>query len=142
MNPRRYLIDNSVWQRVAKPRVRAALRARMSRPGFPDVLICPPIAAEVGFSARDAREHAEIREQLLAYRDCRTAPLADDVLAIQEAVIATGRHRAVGAIDAEIAAYALANDATLLHYDRDFETVADCVPGFRHEWLLPAGTID
>jgi hypothetical protein len=30
---------------------------------------------------------------------------------------------------------------TVLHYDRDFEHIAAVCPGFRHEWVAPAGSI-
>ena len=49
--------------------------------------------------------------------------------------------RTVGAVDTVIAAYAIRNDATVFHYDRDFERVASAAPGFRLAWAVPRGTI-
>ena len=37
-----------------------------------------------------------------------------------------------------IAEYALANDATVLHYGSDFERVAVAMPNYKHEWIVPA----
>jgi predicted nucleic acid-binding protein len=41
-----------------------------------------------------------------------------------------------------VAAVALEHSATVVHYDRDYEHIAGAVPGFRHEWVVPAGLID
>jgi predicted nucleic acid-binding protein len=52
-----------------------------------------------------------------------------------------GLLRSIGAIDTVIAAYAIRNDATVFHYDRDFERVASAAPGFRLAWAVPRGTV-
>ena len=49
--------------------------------------------------------------------------------------------RAVGAMDTLIAAYAILNDAILLHYDREFEFVARVRTDFRHVWVAPRGSL-
>jgi predicted nucleic acid-binding protein len=64
------------------------------------------------------------------------------VLEIQNRLWTSGRLRAVGAMDTLIAAYALHNDATVLHYDRDFEHIAVVTPEFRHEWIVARGSVD
>jgi predicted nucleic acid-binding protein len=50
-----------------------------------------------------------------------------------------GQHRAPSIADLFVASVALTNDATVLHYDKDFELIAD-VTGLRHEWIVPRGT--
>jgi len=62
-------------------------------------------------------------------------------LSIQNALFTNGFFRAVGTLDTVIAAYALANDAAVLHYDGDFEFVAQVVPSFRHEWIITRGSL-
>lgn len=106
-----------------------------------DVLICPPIAAEVGFSARNGADHTALMQRLTSFAECSEHPASGEVLEIQNKLWNGGLLRAAGAIDTLIAAYALKNDAIVLHYDRDFDHIATVVPGFRHEWIVPRGSV-
>jgi predicted nucleic acid-binding protein len=47
-----------------------------------------------------------------------------------------GHHRSVGVADLLIAAVAEVHGATVLHYDSDFERIAE-VTGQAHEWIVP-----
>ena len=138
----RYLIDNSVWARLSTdPEVVAALKAFVDFAAPDDVLICPPIAAEVGFGARTPAELRTLREQLAAFPECSEHPTADETMSIQTQLWEGGLLRAAGAMDTVIAAYAIKNDATLLHYDRDFEHIGSVEPRLRHEWVVPRGSV-
>ncbi|MBN9609491.1 MAG: PIN domain-containing protein [Actinobacteria bacterium] len=138
----RLLLDNSVWQRMPRPKVRAAVEALLAQVSPLDVLICPPVAAEVGFSARDGKGHDRVRQALAEFPDCEKHPGTSLVLDIQNRLWKGGLLRAVGATDTEIAAYAIANGATVVHYDADFEHVAKVWPDFRHRWVMPRGSVD
>lgn len=138
----RVIIDNSVWQRLRQPQVRAAMDAMMATTSPWSILVCPPVVAEVGFSARSGHDHQVLREYLAAFPECETHPSAALVLDIQGALWSAGLVRAVGASDTVIAAYAVANDARVVHYDADFEHVARVWSGFRHRWIAPRGTLD
>lgn len=141
MADRRYLVDNSVWQRLSKSAVRAAFDAIRApiRPG--SVLTCPPVVAEVGFSARNGADHSTVTAYLAAFPGCREHPDTSLVLAIQNALWHKGLVRSVGAIDTLIAAYAVVNGTTVLHYDSDFEHIASVRPDFRHRWIVPRGSL-
>ncbi len=104
-------------------------------------MICPAIAAEVGFSARSPTEHTQLMAQLAAYEECAVAPDSQDVLGLQNRIWRRGLVRGVGATDVLIAAYALRNNAMVLHYDSDFEHVATIAPEFHHEWIVPRGSL-
>ena len=106
-----------------------------------DLLVCPPVAVEYGFTAPTAKAHRALTEQLEAFGRCDTHPTQDEVLQIQNRLWNGGLLRAAGATDTFIAAYAMRNDAAVLHYDRDFEHIASVVPGFSHRWILPRGSI-
>lgn len=106
------------------------------------ILTCPPVVAEVGFSARNGADHDAVRRHLAQFPECETHPSTDLVLDIQNALFHGGLFRAVGAIDTLIAAYAVANDATVVHYDSDFEHVAAVNDDFRHLWVAERGSID
>lgn len=141
--PARYLIDNSVWARLSTaPEVVAALKALVDLADPESLLVCAPIAIELGFGARTGPDHAVLREQLAAFAQCPEHPSADDALDIQGRLWNGGLLRSAGAMDTLIAAYAIRNDATLLHYDRDFEHIASVEPEFRQQWIVPRGSID
>jgi predicted nucleic acid-binding protein len=140
--PTRYLIDNSVWARLAAhPEVAAALKAKLDLIRPDNALICSPIVLEVGFSARSGPEHSIVMRNLEAFPECSAHPEAADALLIQNTLWNHGLLRAAGAMDTLIAAYAIKNRATLLHYDRDFEHIASVMGDFRHEWIVPRGTL-
>lgn len=140
--PVRYVVDNSVWQRQRQPAVRQVLDRVRARRGSRALLICPPAAAGVGFSARSGADHDVVARALATFSDCAVHPSSSLVLALQNAIFTGGYFRAVGALDTVIAAYALVNEAVVLHYDRDFEFVARVRPDFQQEWIAPAGSLD
>ncbi len=111
----------------------------LSSPG--DLLVCPPVALEYGFTAPTPKAHTALADQLEAFGQCDAHPTQDEVLSIQSSLWNGGLLRAAGAMDTLIAAYAIKNDAAVLHYDRDFEHLASVVPGFAHRWILPRGSI-
>ena len=138
----RYLIDNSVWARLStSPDVVAALKAIVDFSNPTNLLICPPIALEVGFSARNGRDHTALHSQLTAFPQCTEHPTVDESMELQNRLWNGGLVRAAGATDTSIAAYALKNDATVLHYDQDFEHLAKIEPTLKHQWIVPRGSI-
>ena len=138
----RFIIDHSVWARLGtSPAVVRAFRDIVEAHSPASIWVCPPTVTEIGFSARNGSEHDSVWTALSAFRDCPRPPTSHDALVIQNRLWHAALVRAVGAIDTVIAAYALANDATVLHYDSDFEHVATVMPQFRHEWIVPRGTL-
>lgn len=139
--PARFIVDNSVWARLATtPQIRLALTAIVNAHSPSAIMICPPVAAEVGFSARNGQDHTRVMSQLAAFPECAHSPTSSEVLAVQSRLWNGGLLRSVGTLDTLIAAYALRNDAIVLHYDSDFEHVASVTPGFRHQWAIPRGS--
>jgi predicted nucleic acid-binding protein len=137
-----FIIDNSVWARLQTRReVRTALETLVgvSRPS--SVLVCPPVVAEYGFAARSADQLRTITNALSVFDECQTAPDSATTLDIQQRLWRAGLVRGAGALDTVIAAYALANDATIVHYDRDFELIARAVPELKHRWIVPRGSV-
>jgi predicted nucleic acid-binding protein len=139
----RYLVDNSVWSRLStNPEVVAGLKSIVNSARPDDVLICPPVAVEVGFSARSGSDHSALMDRLTAFLQCAEHPTSEEAMAIQNRLWNGGLLRAAGAMDTLIAAYAIKNGATVLHYDRDFEHIGAVMPEFRHRWIVPRGSID
>jgi predicted nucleic acid-binding protein len=140
--PSRFLIDNSVWGRLSTdPSVVTALKSIVNLARPDNVLVCPPIVVEVGFSARTGRDHSVLMKQLTAFAQCAEHPTTDEAMLIQNRLWNGGLLRSAGAMDTLIAAFAIKNDATLLHYDSDFEHIAAVMPAFRHQWIVPRGSL-
>jgi len=106
------------------------------------VKMCAPVASELGFTARNAAEHAEIMDRLEAFE---TAPVTESdhrrALDIQQLLARRGHHRALSLVDALVAAIAENCSLTVLHYDADFEMVS-AVTGQPNQWIVPRGTAD
>lgn len=138
----RFLIDNSVWTRLAtNPVVADAFRALVNAANPTEIHICPPIAAEYGYSSRTGADHTNLSARLAAFTDCPIAPTTAEVLNIQNALWNGGLLRAVGAMDTLITAYGIVNQATVVHYDSDFEHIRTVLPAFAHRWIVPRGTL-
>lgn len=134
----RFIVDNSAWARIAtNPAVRQALELVVDTVSPSSVMVCPPVVAEVGYSARTGADHSRLVSYLGAFPECPLAPTSAETLAIQNALWNAGLVRSVGAMDVLVAAYAVVNEATLLHADSDFEHVARVVPSFSHRWVVP-----
>ena len=64
----------------------------------------------------------------------------DQVLGTQARLSHAGRRHAVDVVDLVVAAVASHHGATLLHYDRDFDAIAE-ITGQPTEWVVPSGSI-
>ncbi len=132
-------MDNSAWSRADRPEVREewkrALRA--------DRLRVSPIARlEMLFSARSGKSFDELAAQLSVVR---AAPLTATVARAAEDAMRALSHRSAGAQRIPIADYLLAAaaqelGAAVLHYDRDYDTLAE-VMAFESIWLAPRGSL-
>ncbi len=135
----RWLIDKSALTRVGKPVVADVLVPRVDA-GLVAISIVTEL--EVGFSARSARDHNDILALL-----GRLVPVVTPVQAeqmardLQRRLVERGQHRAVAVPDLLVAATAQAAGLTVLHYDRDFDLIAN-VTGQPVEWVVEAGTAD
>ena len=133
-----YLVDNSVWARLASgdAAILARLR-RIERAPSDLVVTCPPQVLEFCHGARTPDEHARYREQISLGFPLEHAPSESLVLDIQAAMWNSGLVRAAGAIDILIAGYAITNDATVLTADHDFDHIAR-VTCLMHEYVAPS----
>ncbi|GAA4765513.1 PIN domain-containing protein [Microbacterium gilvum] len=133
-----YLVDNSVWARLAlgDPGVVARLR-RIERAPADLLVTCPPQVLEFCHAARNPGQHAVFRERISLGFPLEHAPDESLVLDIQSALWNSGLVRAAGAVDILIAGYAIVNDATVLAADHDFAHIA-AVTDLQHEYLAPS----
>jgi predicted nucleic acid-binding protein len=90
------------------------------------IAICDLTEIEILYSAK-SREHREAIQERL-YRLFNWAPTPDRVFKrareVQQILTDNGEHRSAGPVDLVVAAAAELSGMTLLHFDRDFETIA------------------
>lgn len=132
-----YLADKSALARLHHPTV-----AHRLGPLLVDGLVAttPIIDLEVLYSARSLTDYEEI---LVERRALPTFPLTPEVtdraVDVQHRLAEGGRHR-VPLPDLLIAAVAELNDVAVLHYDADYDRIAE-VTGQHCEWVVPRGSL-
>jgi predicted nucleic acid-binding protein len=119
----------------------AAVAARL-RPLIEDgaIATCALVDLEILYSARNAADYDAIRADREAFDDVPITPaVMRRALDIQHALARRGQHR-VPIPDLIIAAAAESASLPVLHYDADYERIAD-VTGQLHEWVVPRGSL-
>ena len=136
---RTYVADTSAWARVRHVEREWTAAYRRGQ-----VATCEIVEFGVLFSSRDGAEFDRRAESLASLPQ---APVTPGVLvAAREAFRELAHrhplfHRSVGVTDLIIAAAASAAGFGVLHYDADFDTLADVLP-FESRWLAPRGSLD
>lgn len=140
LTPARWLIDKSVLVRLDRDQVADVSLPRI-RAGEVGVALVTEL--EVGYSARSAPDYESTREDVLDHLIPVTMPVRAEQRArdLQAELVRRGRHRGVSIPDLILAAIADIEQLTILHYDRDFDLVAE-VTGQAAEWVVARGTVD
>lgn len=137
------LADTSAWiwsRKGAFPEVRRAFDTSLVEG---ELATCDMVRLELLYSARNADEFVEIREELAALPDC---PIGKEqwerALWVYEQLGARGgaHQRSVKHPDLLIAAAAEAADVAILHYDEDYDHIAE-ITGQPMRWLAPRGSL-
>lgn len=137
------LIDNSAWARLANPRLPADRIEEVAQwIEAAELAACLPFVLEAGYSARSAADHDRVIADLIALPWVELTP-AISRLAIQaQGELARVGHHRVPPADLMIAACAHSEGAGVLHYDRDYDLIAEHSGlDFASEWLAAAGSI-
>lgn len=133
------LADTSAWTTRHRDRqVAADFDARTERG---DIATCRPVVLELLRTARDAPMFDATLAGLNRLRDLPIARREWDRAAdVMRALVAGGRHRHVKMPDLLVAAAAEAAEVPVLHYDRDFELIAE-VTGQPVRAIAPLGSL-
>lgn len=135
----RYLADKSVWARLSQPAVHMAVTSYADR-GL--IGTCPIVDLEILYSARTGSEHDHFRAQREAFE---YFPMTDEIarraIEVQGLLAHRGQHRSVSIPDLLIAATAERFSLVVLHYDGDYERIAE-ITGQPTEWVVPRGSAD
>ena len=133
-----HLVDTSVISRLGASAVRAVIdplaeAGRVGRAGITDL--------EVGYGSRNAREWDRDMADLSVFELVETTAEHIQRARQVQRLLATRSQRGRKVPDLLIAAAAETDGLVLLHYDADFDAIAN-VTGQRCVWVAPAGSID
>jgi predicted nucleic acid-binding protein len=134
-----YLADTSALARLHHLPV-AAVLAPLIEAGV--VATCGVIEFELGWATRSSADFDRLRTdrdagyEWLASRDEDWRRALD----VQASLWRSGRMRAVGLPDLLIAAVAERERVTVVHYDGDYDIIAQ-VTGQPMQWVVPRGTV-
>ncbi|MEV6322971.1 PIN domain nuclease [Nocardia sp. NPDC051787] len=135
----RYLIDTSALARMGHPAV-ASVWTGTVQAGL--VHICAAIETEFLYSSRSLADFEQDRDDLADIYPWQPMPerVWERVREVQYEMAKRGCLRSAGLADLLVAATAELGGLTVLHYDADFDTVAQ-ITGQATRWIVPAGTV-
>jgi predicted nucleic acid-binding protein len=133
------VVDTSAWSRAERPEVRDRFREAINADR---IRLSPAAQLQILRAARGGGEFDELANSLSALQP---APLTGSVVRAAEDAMRTLAHRSSGAqhlpiVDYLLAAGAQEAGAAVLHYDRDYDTLAE-VMAFESVWLAPPGSL-
>ena len=135
----RYLVDTSAFTRFDKPAVFEVLEPLIRGR---QLSLCAPVEFELRFSARNLDELRGLIDELLSFpKTPINEPILRRALEIQEQLAERGQLRALSLVDLTVAAAAEIGGLTVLHYDADFDLVAE-VTGQPCEWVVERGSTE
>jgi predicted nucleic acid-binding protein len=134
-----YLADKSaLTRRETRPEVRAVIEPLLLAG---QIATCGVVDLELLYSAPSPSVYAELAALL---RALPRVPIYEEVveraLEVQDALARRSQHRAVPLPDLIVAACAESADLTVLHYDADYDLIAE-VTGQPVRWVLPRGSV-
>jgi predicted nucleic acid-binding protein len=134
-----FLADKSaLTRRETRPEVRAVLEPLLVAG---EIATCGIVDLELLYSARDRTTYRALVEAL---RGMPRVPVADAAFAraleVQAMLAERSQHRAVPLPDLLVAACAEGAGLTVLHYDADFERIAE-LTGQPTQWIVPRGSV-
>jgi predicted nucleic acid-binding protein len=133
------LIDTSAFARARHPTIREQWWRAISADRL---RIAPATQLEILLSARNGKIFDELAEELSTLR---SASLTATIARAAQDAMRTFAHRSDGAqripiVDYLTAASAQETGSAVLHYDHDYDTLAE-VMEFESVWLAPPGSI-
>ena len=133
-----YLGDTSALARGTEPPVAARLDPLLEA-GL--VARCTPTDLEAGYSSTSPASHRQMRTARAAWPFvAMDQSVLDRAVAVQDALAERSQQRGAKIADLLIAAAAGAAGLVVLHYDHDFDLIAE-ITGQPTEWIVPAGTV-
>lgn len=137
------LLDHSAWSRLlvgGVPEVRQEAVLRWIEEGR--LATCLPFLLEAGFSARAAEDHRLIMSRLTQLPHLPIDPEVERAAQMAQRELADVGHHRLPPNDLVIAACASQAGAGVLHYDRDYDLIAEHTRlSFESVWVAEAGSL-
>ena len=135
------LLDNSAWVRLgALPEERAAEVAHALESGR--IAACLPFMLEAGYSARTSREHDQLLAELHSLPRFHFDDAAEQRALDAQAQLARVGHHRLPPVDLLVAALADQHGLGVLHYDDDYDLIAEKTDlDFDSVWVAARGTL-
>jgi predicted nucleic acid-binding protein len=137
------LLDNSAWSNLGSGNLEVARFETVTQwMADLELMTCLPFLLEAGYSARSGVERSSMMADLDRLPRIEIDRDVEKVtLEAQRELAAIGHHR-LAPIDVMIAACAHKAEAGVLHYDGDYDILAEKTNlVFESEWLAPRGTL-
>lgn len=132
-----FLADKSALEQQRHSRAADGMLSALAADG--SLYMTEIVALEILYSARGPVDYERRWDRMASIPWLHlTQAVAARALDIQRRLASSGLHRRP-IPDLLVAATALENEATVLHYDRDFDLIAD-VTTLSVRWIIPAGT--
>lgn len=129
---------SALTRRTTRPEVRAVVEPLLLAGRIATTSL---IDLELLFSAPDPATYVELAVALRGMpRVALTEEHMERALEVQAELARTSRHRAVPLPDLVVAAVAEHNGLTVLHYDQDFDLIAE-ITGQPVRWVVPRGSV-
>jgi predicted nucleic acid-binding protein len=142
---RALLLDNSAWARLLDGRLAGPHRETFEAAlAAGQLWTCPPTLLEIRYSARDERGFALTAGRLdaLPHAPLTAAAAGRSLTAQAELAAAPGVSHRVKPIDLLIASVAAVERLGVLHYNRDYDTLAQHTSlSFPSVWVAPRGSL-
>ncbi len=137
------LLDNSAWARLdhaSLPQDRADEIADLLEQGR--IATCLPFLLEAGYSARSGPDHAALIDELLGLPQIHISDRVEArALDVQGQLARVGHHR-LPPVDVILAAIADVHQLGILHYDGDYDLLAEKTDlRFDSMWLTERGSL-
>jgi predicted nucleic acid-binding protein len=134
-----YLADTSaLTRRETRPEVREIIEPMLLAG---QIATCGVIDLELLYSAPSPRVYTGLSKVLRALpRVPVTEAVLDRALAVQAQLAARSQHRAVSLPDLVVAACAEGAGLTVMHYDADYDRIAE-ITGQPAQWVVPRGSV-
>ena len=133
----RYLVDKSALARLHLGPVSRRLGPLIESG---EVASCSIVDLELLYSARNLTQYEALLDERRGLPQVELSQSTfNDAINIQHELAKRGHHR-LPIPDLIIAAAAQSANTTVLHYDRDFQLIADATD-LEHEWVAPAGSL-
>lgn len=134
-----WLVDTSALARLSVPEVGEVLRPLIDAGRM---AVAAATVLEIGYTARSKADHEQSQQTVLQRLQFVYGSPRSERRAIenQQSLMDTGHHRAVKLPDLLVAAVAEVEGLTVMHYDADFDRIAE-ITGQPTQWVVEAGTV-